>query len=274
MAARTIVITGASDGIGAHAARLLAGQGDRVIVVGRSPEKTRAAAEGIGAEHLLADFAHLDQVHRLAEEIRTRTGSIDVLANNAGGMIGAPGLTEDRIETTLQVNHVAPFLLTQLLMEPLLADGGGAVVNTSSQAHRFGRIDPATVGAEPVSPGRAYGQAKLANILHARGLHARFHEQGLSAVAFHPGVVATGFGSSAHGFFHWFYGFGPVRRLMTSAEDGGAHLAWFADGTPGTTWHSGVYYEQRRLAKPSRAALDDALVDGLWQRTEQLAGLD
>lgn len=273
MATRTIVITGASDGIGAHAARLLAGQGDRVIVVGRSPEKTRAVAEDIGAEHLLADFAHLDQVHRLAEEIRARTDSIDVLANNAGGMMAEPGLTEDRIETTLQVNHVAPFLLTHLLMEPLLAGGGGAVVLTSSQAHRYGRIDPAIIGAEPGAPGRAYGQAKLANVLHARGLHARFHEDGLSAVAFHPGVVATGFASSGSGLFRWFYGFGPARQLMTSAEDGGAHLAWFADGTPGTTWHSGAYYDKRALARPAPTALDDAIVDALWRRTSELAGI-
>ncbi|GAB2601618.1 SDR family NAD(P)-dependent oxidoreductase [Pseudactinotalea suaedae] len=269
----TIVITGASDGIGAEAALALAAQGQRVIVVGRSPEKTARVAERAGAEHLVADFARLDDVRRLAAEIRERVEAIDVLANNAGGVAGPRRVTADGFEATFQINHLAPFLLTHLLMEPLLT-GGGAVVNTASAAHRTGRLDLADLGNERrYSPGRAYAASKLANVLHARGLHARFHEQGLSAVAFHPGVVATSFASSSNGFFRFLYSFPLTRRLMVPAAEGGADLAWFLAGEPGRTWASGAYYDKRVLARPAPAALDDELADGLWQRSTDLLGL-
>jgi len=272
VARRTIVITGGSDGIGAQAAQMVAAR-DRVIVVGRDPIKTAAVAERAGAEHLVADFAHLDEVRRLAGDLLERVESVDVLANNAGGVIGERRISDDGIEMTFQVNHLAPFLLTHLLMEPLLV-GGGAVVNTSSQAHRTARLDldDLSNARGRYRSGRAYGDAKLANVLHARGLHQRFHDRGLAAVSFHPGVVATSFASSSAGLFHWIYTFPPTRRLMTTAQEGGAHLAWFLDGASDQTWYSGAYYDKRTLTKPSSAALDDALVDGLWQYSTELAG--
>ena len=251
----------------------LAAQGARVIVVGRSPEKTARVAVRAGAEHLVADFARLDDVRRLAAEIRERVEAIDVLANNAGGVSGARRVTDDGFEATFQINHLAPFLLTHLLMDPLLA-GGGAVVNTSSAAHRTGRLDLENLGNERgYSPGRAYAGSKLANVLHVRGLHARFHEQGLAAVAFHPGVVATSFAFSSNGFFRFLYSFPLTRRLMVPAAEGGADLAWFLAGEPDRTWISGAYYDKRVLARPAAAALDDELADGLWRRSSELLGL-
>ncbi len=274
MRRRTIVITGASDGIGAAAARELAGRGERVVVVGRSPEKTAAVARALGAEHLVADFARLDDVRELAAHLEDRVDQIDVLVNNAGGIFGRRTLTRDGHETTFQVNHLAPFLLTSLLLDRLRAAGTSTVVTTSSAAHRFGRIDLDDLDAERgYSANRAYGTSKLANILFTRGLHARHAHDGVAAVAFHPGTVATNFSAASTSWFRLVYRT-PLRRLLlTSADEGGSHLVWFVDGEPGRTWLPGGYYDLRRHAAPTPQALDDALVDGLWRRSAERVGV-
>lgn len=274
MAGRTIVITGASDGIGAAAARELAARGERVIVVGRSAQKTADVARAVGAEHLVADFTRLDDVRELAEQIRHRVERLDVLANNAGGIFGRRALTPDGHETTLQVNHLAPFLLTHLLLDLLRADGGAAVVTTSSVANRFGRIDLDDLdGRRRYSPNQAYANSKLANILFTRGLHARTAGEGVAAVAFHPGTVATNFAAGSTSWFRLLYRT-PLRRwVLTRPEEGGGHLAWFVDGAPGTTWVPGEYYDLRRRAVPNPQAADDRLVDALWARSAARVGV-
>ncbi|MCL2423116.1 MAG: SDR family NAD(P)-dependent oxidoreductase, partial [Micrococcales bacterium] len=191
----TIVLTGASDGIGAAAAADLARAGHRLLLVGRSQAKMKAVAATTGVdEWFLADFERLDDVRRLADELRSACDQIDVLANNAGGMFDGPVRTDDGFERTFQVNHLAPFLLTHLLMDVLISSQA-AVVNTSSVAARmFSGLDIDDVNDwDSFTPTKAYGDSKLANILFTRGLHTRFGDQGLTAVAFHPGVVATSF---------------------------------------------------------------------------------
>ena len=179
-APRTIVITGASDGIGAAAARTLAKAGEQVVVVGRSAGKTRALAGDIGADYYLADFAQLSQVRDLAAKIKEKYPRIDVLANNAGGIMGKRTLTVDGNESTFQVNHLAPFLLTTLLMDTLTASNA-KVINTSSAANNFGKLDLFDLNAEyGYSTNRAYGTGKLANILFTSELHRRFHDQGIT----------------------------------------------------------------------------------------------
>lgn len=274
MGRRTIVITGASDGIGAAAARELAGRGERVVVVGRSPEKTAAVARDIGAEHLVADFARLDDVRELAARLEDRVDQVDVLVNNAGLVAGRRALTVDGHETTFQINHLAPFLLTTLLLDRLRAAGRSTVVTTSSAAHRVGRIDLDDLdSARGYTPTRAYGTSKLANILFTRGLHARHADDGVAAVAFHPGTVATNFSAASTSWFRLVYRT-PLRRLLlTTAEEGGSHLTWFVDGEPGRTWLPGEYYDLRRHAVPAPPAMDEALVDGLWRRSAELVGV-
>lgn len=170
----------------------------------------------------------------------------------------------------------SPFTLTNLLLPRLLA-GGASVVSTSSMANRlFGHLDLSDLDNERrYSPRKAYGDAKLANVLFTRSLHMKFHDQGLSAVAFHPGLVRTGFSAGSASSMRWFY-HSPLARFtpMISPEQGGAILAWFLTGTPGSTWTSGRYYDQDRPTTRVNSQADDlALADGLWQRSAELVGL-
>lgn len=274
MPERTIVITGASDGIGAAAARELASLGERVVVVGRSEAKTRAVAQETGAPFHLADFARLDEVGALADELRSTYPRIDVLANNAGGIMGRRELTADGFERTFQVNHLAPFLLTHLLMDTLVASGS-TVINTSSAAARlWGRIDLDDLdNGRAYSANKAYGDGKLANILFTRELHRRFHDQGISTAAFHPGPVATNFAADSTSPMRFIYRT-PLRHLaLISPERGADTLVWLARTTPGTDWISGQYYEKRGPARTSPQADDAALATGLWERSVQMAAL-
>ncbi|MGM1017211.1 MAG: SDR family NAD(P)-dependent oxidoreductase [Actinomycetota bacterium] len=273
MTPRTIVLTGASDGIGAAAARRLAERGERLLLVGRSSEKLAAVAGPLGAESFVADFTHLDEVRVLAAWVRERTDRIDVLANNAGGIFAERRITADGHEATMQVNHDAHFLLTHLLMDALRV-GQGTVINTSSIASRaFGRIDLADLDNREYSATKAYGDAKLANILFAKGLHARAHDQGISAVAFHPGYIASNFAGEGRTWMRFLYRT-PLRRLMGSSDVGAGRLLWFIDGVPDATWTSGEYYEGRRPPrKPNPQQADEALIDAFWAESERRVGI-
>ncbi|MDR1634049.1 MAG: SDR family NAD(P)-dependent oxidoreductase [Bifidobacteriaceae bacterium] len=271
---RTVIITGASDGVGAAASRQIAGAGTRLIVVGRSPEKTRAVAAETGAEYHVADFTRLHDVRRLAAALRQDCDRIDVLANNAGGIFSGPTTTADGFEQTFQVNHLAPYLLTNLLIDMLL-DSRAAVVNTSSiGARRFGDIDLDDLNNwQSFTPVKAYGDAKLANILFTRALHARFSDHGLSAVAFHPGNVATNFASDTDSYFRPVY-HSPLKVFLISPRAGGARLRHFIDGRPGEAWTSGEYYgSTRRIGRTNRQAYDDGIVQKHWERSAELLGV-
>jgi NAD(P)-dependent dehydrogenase (short-subunit alcohol dehydrogenase family) len=274
---KTVVLTGASDGIGAASARQLAASGHRLILVGRSVEKTRAVAADTGAEWFTADFARLDDVRELAAKIAGTVGDggIDVLANNAGGIFGDQTPTVDGFEKTLQVNHLAPFLLTNLLL-PQLRVGHAAIINTSSVAHRlFGRLDIDDLdNRKNFSANRAYGDAKLANVLFTKSLHARFHGEGLTSVAFHPGTVQTNFASDSNTLMRFVYRTPLKRLLLISSEKGGSTLSWFVEGTPDETWISGEYYDERMLTRRVNPRIEDAaLAEALWQKTAELVGV-
>jgi NAD(P)-dependent dehydrogenase (short-subunit alcohol dehydrogenase family) len=270
MTGRTIIITGASDGIGAAAARELTLGGDRVVIVGRSPSKTEAVAAELGADFFVADFADLEQVRALAAQLLERYPRIDVLANNAGGIMGAHESTVDGHEKTFQVNHLAPFLLTTLLIDRLV-ESQASVINTSSAANSlFGKIDLDDLDAEKkYSANKAYGDAKLANILFTMELHRRYHDQGISTAAFHPGVVATSFSTSSTSIMRLVYKT-PLKRFLLSPEQGADTLVWLATTRPGTDWASGRYYEKRSITGANRQAYDPELAAGLWERSEAM----
>jgi NAD(P)-dependent dehydrogenase (short-subunit alcohol dehydrogenase family) len=268
---RTIVITGASDGIGAAAAKALTAAGEQVVVVGRSPEKTSAVAAALGADSLVSDFSELAQVEVLAAQLLERYPRIDVLANNAGGIFGARKTTVDGHEQTFQVNYLAPFLLTSLLHDRLIASEA-TVINTSSAASRlFSKLRIDDLDAErSYSATRAYGNAKLAQVLHAHELQRRYGADGLSAASFHPGTIATNFSNSPDGAMRFMYTTALGRRFLTSPDEGADTLFWLAETQPGLDWKPGEYYVKRKVARSSRQASDPALARELWDRSEAM----
>ncbi|MGX7906589.1 SDR family NAD(P)-dependent oxidoreductase [Corynebacterium propinquum] len=247
VAPRTIVITGASDGIGAAAARTLHKNrpGDRLIIVGRNPDKTRNVASAIGAEYFTADFASLAEVRALADELN-QLEHIHALANNAGGIFDGPVTTADGFELTWQINVVAPFLLTSLLQDKLRADDA-TVVQTASVAHLlmsyFRSEDPNTF--RNFSSSRAYGNAKLGDMLLTRYLDLH----GLTAVSFHPGALATSFAQTSSGVISRVYS-SVVAKALGAPSVGGNNLAYYLAGTPGIHFESGEYYNEKR--RPGR----------------------
>lgn len=273
-APRTIVITGASDGIGAVAARALAGPEVNLVVVGRSAQKLAPVAADTGATALTADFAHLDQVRSLAQQIREQAGPIDVLLNNAGGTFAPRLRTADGHEPNFQINHLAPFLLTNLLRDRLAAANGALVLNTSSVGNLFGHVDLDDLDyrRRRAFETRAYGTSKLMNILFTRGIAERWDSEGIVSAAVHPGPVATSFGRDS-----WFVGLlyrTPLRRLaaITPAQ-GAAPLIELANRGADPEIN-GVYFDRHRAhGRENRQAHDPKLIDGLWAISTDLVGL-
>lgn len=272
---RTIVITGASDGVGAAAARQLASSGEQVVVVGRSPTKTAAVADQLGVPSFVADFAELAQVRDLAAKLRDAYGRIDVLANNAGGIMGRRTVTGDGFERTFQVNHLAPFLLTNLLLDTLIASGAKVIQTSSRAAQGWGRLDLDDLQSERnYRPTRAYGTAKLENILFTRELHRRYHAWGISAAAFHPGVVGSNFADESTPAMRFFYHAPVVKNLFTITPDQGAdQLVWLAETAPGVDWQPGEYYQKRKVARSAAQSRDPELARQLWDRSAELLSL-
>ncbi|WP_328407561.1 SDR family NAD(P)-dependent oxidoreductase [Nocardia sp. NBC_00403] len=274
LAGKTVVVTGASSGIGAEAAAKLVARGATVAVVGRSPERTAEVAQRVGAEAFLADFARFDEVRKLAEQLLDRYERIDVLANNAGGAWAKRTVTDDGNELTFQVNHLSPFLLTALLRERL-GQSRARVINTSSMTYRMAKLNLDTVNAATGSFNQmsAYAASKLANILFTRELARRTEGTGLVTAAFHPGAVAT------HVYDNAPLGLGalirsPLSRPFFIRPDKGAdplvHLATVADGES----INGKYFHRFKEEAPSnKQAVDLDFAQRLWTMSEQITGL-
>ena len=271
---KTIVITGGSDGIGAAAARALVNAGQNVILVGRNPEKTAKVARELGVPYHLADYARLSDVVRLAGELN-RYDRIDVLANNAGGAQKERKLTEDGVERTFQINLLAPFLLTNLLLDKLAASNATVVQTASIAANLFGAdFDPADPESENnYTPFRAYGRAKLCDILFTRELQRRYGDRGINAVAFEPGVVRTNFGSESVGFVRFCY-HTPLKYLFTiSPEKSARRLTRLAVGVPGADFTPGEVYSYKDPFRLKFRDADGSAAASLWDAcTSRLTG--
>jgi NAD(P)-dependent dehydrogenase (short-subunit alcohol dehydrogenase family) len=268
MDGKVAVITGASDGIGAAAALVLHGLGATVAVVGRSREKTAKVAALVDSEPLVADFSRLDSVRGLADELRRRYARIDVLANNAGGTWPRRQITEDGHELTFQVNHLAPFLLTGLLHDRLAAAHGRVVV-TSSAGHRVGHVRLDDLDSSRWYLGlRAYGTSKLENILFAAELARRGADDGVSAVSFHPGLVATSLGRDSRALR---VVYGARAQHLRTPEHGADTLLWLATA-PTTEWDNGGYYVDRKAVKVRGQAANRPLAAALWERSAEMVG--
>jgi NAD(P)-dependent dehydrogenase (short-subunit alcohol dehydrogenase family) len=272
MTPQTVVITGASDGIGAAAARTMKARGETVVLVGRDPKKTAAVAAELHAPHHVADYAELDQVRALAADLDATYPQINVLANNAGGMMGPRTVTVDGFETTFQVNHLAGFLLTSLLLPKLIASNAKVIQTASQAAKNFGDFDIDDLqNATNYGPLTAYGNGKLANILFTRELHRRYAGQGIAAAAFHPGVVGSNFASDTTHVLRFLYHTPVIKNLFTiSPEKGAEQLVWLAGGMPGTDWQPGTYYEKKQPARSLPEAYDDDLATRLWDESARM----
>ena len=274
MAGRTVLVTGASDGIGAETAKTLAERGATVHVTGRSLDKLRPIAEAVGTEPLIADFSRLDDVRRLAEQVTERVGTLDVLMNNAGGTFAPSKKTHDGHEPNFQINHLAPFLLTNLLHPALAAAGQSLVVNTSSIANLMGKIvlDDLDYEHRRALEFPAYGTGKLMNILFTRGIAERWSGDGVVSVAVHPGPVGSSFGRDS-----WLVGLlyrTPLKRFATiSVPDGAAPLITLAEGGPDPEVNGRYFSRFNPDGRENKQAGDRSLVDGLWDRSAGLVGL-
>ena len=269
-----VLLTGATRGIGLAAAVELARHGAEVALVGRDADRVEAAAHeakvagGVAPVHQhVADMTLMSDVRALAEEVRERYGHIDVLANNAGSMFASRKVTSEGNERTLALNHLAPFLLTNLLRDCLK---GSRVVTTASEAHEmFGRLDLGDLQSEKsYSAMRVYGTSKLMNVLFTRELAKRMPE--LHANCYHPGRVRTGFGKNE---------IGPMKLVTTiggpflrSPKRGARTLVWLALADDASELN-GEYLLDEKVITPSAQARDDALAAELWERSAELVGL-
>jgi len=274
MTGRTVLVTGASDGIGAETAKALAAKGATVHVTGRSADKLRPIAEAVGTEPLIADFSRLDDVRRLAETVGERVGTLDLLMNNAGGTFSPSKKTHDGHEPNFQINHLAPFLLTNLLRPQLAAAGTSLVVNTSSIGNLLGKIvlDDLDYEHRRAIEFPAYGTGKLMNIIFTRGISQRWSEDGIVSAAVHPGPVGSSFGRDS-----WFVGLlyrSPLKRFATiGVADGAAPLIALAERGPDTEIN-GRYFSRLKIdGREHKQAHDQSIIDGLWERSEALVGL-
>jgi NAD(P)-dependent dehydrogenase (short-subunit alcohol dehydrogenase family) len=276
MNGKVCIVTGANSGIGKEMVRQLADQGAHVVLVCRNPERGGEALAAIqgstprgSLELHIADLSSMAEVQRLSVELRARHLRIDVLLNNAGIYLPTRRATADGLETMFALNHLAPFLLTRELMEPLAAAGRARVITTSSQGHRGGHIDFDDLQSERgrFSGLRQYCNSKLANILFTRELARRVADRGIVTHCFHPGTVKTGFAQDEMGLFGWLVKLtGPFMRTAEKAARIGTYLA----SSEEPARQSGLYYVNHRPRTPSREARNDEVARRLWDASESI----
>jgi retinol dehydrogenase-14 len=278
MRGKRVLVTGGTSGIGRATAVAMATMGADVVVTGRNRERGELAVEEIWAESfggsvelMLADLAVQAEVRRLAEEFMERHDRLDVLVNNAGLVQSTRTETRDGIETTLAVNHLAPFLLTNLLLDLLKSSAPSRVVTVSSEAQRWGRMDFDDLQSKSKYRGfPVYGMTKLANIMFTYELAERLEGTGVTATCMHPGAVNTRFGTNNGGpMTLLFRALKPFMRTPGQGADTVNYLAssWEVEGV------SGKYYSDRKWIEPQQIALDPEARRKLWEASEELTGL-
>jgi NAD(P)-dependent dehydrogenase (short-subunit alcohol dehydrogenase family) len=277
---KTILVTGATSGIGQETARELALRGAHVIVAGRSAEKAaetvatiRSATGNDQVDYLLADFASLDQVRGLAAQFADRYDRLDVLINNAGAVFMRRQESADGFEMTLAVNHLAPFLLTNLLLPKLKESAPARVITVASDAHTNAALDLDDLQMEQnYAIMKAYGRSKLANILFSYELARRLDSNLVTANAMHPGFVSTGMGSNnvPRWFGRLFQGFTGL--FARDVAQGAETVIYLAD-SPQVAGVSGKYFMDKKPIASSPLSYDKALARQLWERSAALVGL-
>jgi retinol dehydrogenase 12 len=280
MLGKTVLVTGGNTGIGLETAAGLAAQGARVVITARDPAKGKAAVEEIRRRHpdadvdvMELDLSRLSDVRSFAKDFSARYPKLDVLVNNAGLVLDKHSVTEDGFETTFQVNHLGPFLLTNLLLGNLKAAAPSRIVNVASTAHRGVTLDFDDLQNEGgYRSMRAYGKSKLCNILFTRELARRLEGTGVTANSLHPGTVRTGFGRD--GDVSGLFAIGiRIGGVFFKSPAQGARTSIHVASAPDLETTTGEYFVSRRVSKPSAAARDDEAARRLWEVSEQLVGI-
>ena len=278
MTGKTVVITGASSGIGLETARALAQKGANVVLVVRSKERGEAAiaeiqktTPGAKASLVLADLYSMADVRKAGAELRALP-RIDVLINNAGLIHGSRELTVDGFEKTFALNHLAAFLLTYELREKLAASAPARVITVSSNGHRMAQLSWDSVATRPRWPGQTlvYGASKLCNIWFAREAARRFAGKNVTSNSLHPGPVASAFGQSGSRLFQ--VGMKLAKPFLLSTQ-AGARTSVYLASSPEVEGVSGSYFVKCEATAPSRRARDDGEARKLWDLSERLCGV-
>ena len=276
MEGKVALVTGGTSGIGKAAATALAAMGADVVVVGRNPERGEEAVEeirrqtGARVDLALYDLGVQAEVRVLAGEFRRRYDRLDVLVNNAGLVQSERTETVDGIETTLAINHLAPFVLTNLLLDVLKQSAPSRVVTVSSEAQRWANDLDDLQSRENYRGMPVYGMTKLANVMFTYELAERLSGTGVTATCMHPGGVNTRFGENNRGFGALM--FRLFKPFMRTPEQGADTLIWLAS-SPEVEGMTGRYYADRKPIEPKKIANDLGACRGLWEESERLTGL-
>jgi NAD(P)-dependent dehydrogenase (short-subunit alcohol dehydrogenase family) len=276
MEGKVCLVTGATSGIGMVAAAALAAMGAEVVITGRDREKAETALKRIRSQanrhavnYLLADFSDLDQVRDLAAEFNSHYSQLDVLVNNAGTFLNSRKRTEYGVEKTFLVNHLAPFLLTNLLIDKILYSRPARIINVSSEAHKYGTLDFDDLEFEQGYAGmKAYARSKLANILFTYELARRMSGKEITVNALHPGHVATDIWKTN------FSVFGPLLKwlmgLFALTPEQGADNTIYLASSPEVAGESGKYFIKREPVQSSPTTYNLEIAERLWQVSEEL----
>jgi NAD(P)-dependent dehydrogenase (short-subunit alcohol dehydrogenase family) len=276
MQGKTVLVTGANQGIGKATALALAQQGARVVLLSRSDEKGRKAVADIQAatgskdvELLVADLSSLEEVRRAAAEFKQRHDRLHVLVNNAGVLVPSRRVTVDGFEETFAINHLAYFLLTRELLDVLNAAAPARVVNVSSAAHQAGRMqwDDLQFAQQPYLQWRAYGQSKLANVLFTYELARRLDPAKVTANVLHPGVIASGFGQTYGGATAFFV---RLAHPFFASPEAGARTSVYLASSPEVAGVTGKYFAKCKAVKSSADSYDEAAQKKLWALSEEM----
>ena len=279
LAGKTVLVTGATSGIGWEASVSFARMGARLIMIGRdavrtasSIDKVRQRSGSATVDSFLCDFSSQAQVRRLAEEFRARHDKLHVLVNNAGTVFTKRTLTADGVESTFAVNYLGSFLLTNLLLNVLKASAPARVIIVSSSGHYSGTMNFNDLGFEHVYQiMRAYGRSKLAAVLFTRELAKRLEGTGVTVNALHPGAVATRIWDRAPAYTRPI--FSLAKRLFMISPEAGAETIVYLATSPEVDGKTGLYFEKNRPKSPSRLAQNDTVAQRLWDESARLVKL-
>ena len=278
MEGKVCLITGATSGIGEVTARELARIGCSVVITARDQRKAEIAVDKLRAESgslkidgLVADLSSQVEVRNLAAEFKRQHNRLDVLINNAGAIYLRRSLSQDGIEMTFAVNHLAPFLLTNLLLETLINSTPSRIINVASNSHEGQEIlfdDLET--RQSFGFMRAYGRSKLANVMFTFELSRRLAGSGVTVNAVHPGLVGTNMGSNNGWLVRLFL---PLFRLFSLKPEVGAETSIYLASSPGVEEISGKYFYQKQVVSSSQYSLDEVKARQLWEVSAKMTGL-